>query len=213
MRFALLALLLVASPAHAGRPAGFQLAADTSYDYAVASDAALQVAAIGGAARYEPRHNYYLGDPILELDGSLGWATANRLAYSAALRFGTEGRMTFGELVNACDPCAWHRAGILTGVRVDGIADRIAAALTVPLDAYWYRQMSEHGWWLGAIGGVHVAVAGADRRLGWSGGLGVIVRDIHVTFAVEQRADATFAGVALTLTTTDRYDRSSGIPL
>jgi hypothetical protein len=203
------------------RPPKVMFTLGTSYEYAVASDASAgsspQLAMLDGAIRLHKDHNDYLGDLMLDAAGSVGWATDNQLAYAASLRAGTEMRFTVGELFNSCSPCAWHRAGILAGARVDAIGDRVPAAWTIPIDVYWYREMSSHVW-LGPVGGARFRVAGADRGFGWIAGIDVVADDwfggwgmfsprgVHVTVSAERIADATFVGLSLTVSTPDRYD-------
>src|SRR5262249_14957026 len=68
------------------RPMPIVLSLTSSYEYAVASDvmlgAAPQLALAGGSVRFERDHNEFLGDLMLDVGGSLGWATQNQLAYA-----------------------------------------------------------------------------------------------------------------------------------
>jgi hypothetical protein len=194
----------------------------TSYEYAVDADpmpgASPQLAMLDGAVRFRKGHNDWYGSPLLDLAGSVGWATDNQLAYKGALRIGTEEKFTVGQLFDMCSPCAYHRAGILTGVRVDAIGDRAPAAWQIPLDAYWYREMTR-GWWLGPVGGARFRFAGAERGIGWSAGIDVVASDlfggwdmlsprgVHFTVSAERIADATFVGLSVSVSTPDRYDR------
>jgi hypothetical protein len=226
LTLAALALGIGAPPAHAKvyliPPPPVMFTLSTVYEYAVASDASAgpspQLASLAGSVRFWKDHHEILGDLMLDAAGSVGWATDRQLAYSAALRIGTEGKFTVGQLIDACSPCAWHRAGILSGVRVDAIGDRVPAAWTVPLDAYWYREMTRH-LWLGPVGGARFRVAGAERVIGWSAGIDVVANDllggwgsfsprgVHVTVSAERIADVTFVGLSISVSTPDRYDR------
>ncbi|HEV7559534.1 MAG TPA: hypothetical protein VGO00_28855 [Kofleriaceae bacterium] len=220
-----LVLGIIAAPARAMiylvNPPRVMFTLGTSYQYAVDSDAfagrSPQLALLTGSVRLRNRHHEVLGDLMVDAAGSIGWATEGQLAYAASLRIGTEAKFTVGELINQCSPCAWHRAGFLSGVRVDAIGDRVPTAWTVPLDAYWYREMTRHVW-LGPVGGARFRVAGADRTIGWSAGIDVVANDlfggwrvfsprgVHITVSAERIADVTFAGVSISVSTPDRYD-------
>ncbi len=175
---------------------------------------------VGLDARWEGRRNEFIGDPIVAVDADVGVESGVRVPYAVSARIGTEMLWFAGSLVGACGPCSAHRTGILAGVRLDGDGARVPNAWTVPVDAYWYVPWPSDRIHLGAVGGVRVRFAGADRALGWTAGLDLAVphvlgsvmhpgrwRGFHVGVGVEQVADLTFLGLTVGVASGGRYDR------
>ncbi len=188
----------------------------TTYDYAV-DGSALQVATVQTRVRDNIPHNEVLGDLNYGLDGGLGWASGDHLAYNLSARIGDEMLWFAGVLTGDCNPCDAHRTGVSTGITVDAIGSYVHRAWTIPLDAYWYLPgpRTRH---LGLVGGVSWQFAGADRRLGWWAGLDLVKRnvfdgwgqfdprDMHVGVAVKRLAGETFVGVSFGISNMGRYD-------
>lgn len=164
-------------------------------------------AMLGAGIAWRGHHNYYVGDPIVALDGAVGLETDSRMPYRASVRFGSE--------------ASWHgamRTGGTIGLQLDGDGDRIDQSWTVPLDVYHYFPNNGHHVHIGVLGGLRPRVAGADRDLGWSAGLDVVAtrafskrsafrpRTVHVGAGLERVADVTFIGLTLAVTSWDRFD-------
>ncbi|HEY1553270.1 MAG TPA: hypothetical protein VGF94_00480 [Kofleriaceae bacterium] len=176
---------------------------------------------LGLGARWEGRHNEWIGDPIVAIDGRLGADSSGRVPYSAEARIGDEALWFAGTLTGICNPCSAHRTGILAGVRVDADGSRVGQAWTIPVDAYWYVPYpSNHGYHLGAVGGVAVRFAGADRGLGWNAGVDLAItrlvdgpasgfspHDWHVELGANHIADLTFIAITVGTSSPGRYDR------
>jgi hypothetical protein len=187
---------------------------DTRYD-AATDGTQLATAQLG--VRHNLRHNYYLGDINLGLDGGLGWVSGDRTAYSAAARIGTEMLWAAGILLGDCSPCHAHRTGVSTGLAIDAAGDRISRAWSIPFDAYWYHPTSRRAH-LGIVGGTSWAFAGADRGLGLRAGLDLVVRNVfdhhglfgprnvHIGAGVNRLAGMTFVGLTVGIANTGRYD-------
>ena len=169
--------------------------------------------------RWEGQHNAYLGDPIVAVDTSVGADSGGRVPYVAEARIGTEMLWFAGSAIGSCERCSGHRTGILTGVRLDGDGSRVPHAWTIPIDAYWYVPLDDHHLHVGAVGGVRVRFAGADRDLGWTAGLDLVVahtleygdwihrpNDWHLGLGVERFADLTFIAVTVGTSSAGRYN-------
>jgi hypothetical protein len=167
-------------------------------------------AMVGAGITWHGHHNYYLGDPLISLDGAAGLESDSRVPYRVAARLGDEGY--------------WHgamRTGATVGVQLDGDGDRIARSWTMPIDAYHYFPDLVSHIHLGVVGGLHPRIAGAERALGWAAGIDVVAtrafskrravrpRTIHVGAGVERLADVTFIGLTLAVTSADRFDDGS----
>jgi hypothetical protein len=164
-----------------------------------------QVGSTSADVQWTFEHNYYVGSPVLRVDGAVG-ASAGDLVYDAHLRLGTE--------VNAYPFHGGNgqpqRIGAVAGFGLDAIGSRIPQAWTVPIDAYWFVRSSPRTR-VGVIAGPRFAVAGADRGTGWRVSVDFAwrdiwqsspafgARDIHVRAAIESFADVTYAGLALSI--------------
>jgi hypothetical protein len=190
-------------------PPDIDLVVAAQYRHAVDHDAdkgsAPQVLDAATGVRWTFPHNYYVGSPVLEVDGALG-AAAGDLVYDAHVRLGTE-----------VDAYPFHggsgeaqRLGVVAGFGLDAIGSRIPRAWTVPVDAYWFVRSSE-GTRVGVIAGPRFAVAGADRGFGWRAGVDFAwrdvwdhspsfgPRDIHIRVSMESFADVIYGGVSLSV--------------
>lgn len=196
---------------------GVDVAFGVVYQYAAAQHAEPAVAARGApdedaplgsvvAARTElhwhGRMNPRIGVPLVVVSGSLGWADPARVAYDAHLRLGSELAFRDGHIA--------YRVGGTAGIGVDAIGDRIAPALTVPVDGYFYAGPQRSSLRFGVLGGPRFGLT-SDRGIGWRGALGLIVRDVwhtseddfhalrdvHLEVGIERIADATFIGLTL----------------
>ena len=174
---------------------------------------------IGFGARWEGRHNEYIGDSIVALDAHVGADSGRRVAYAAEARIGTEMLWFAGEMIGNCSPCSGHRTGILAGVRLDADGSRVPRAWTIPVDAYWYVPWGHEHLHIGAVGGARVRFAGADRALGWTAGLDVVLAhklqygdrptrptDWHVEVGVERVADLTLVALTVGTASAGRYN-------
>lgn len=205
-------------------PPAIMWQADASGAAAVASGSGDHPAreALDIGVRWNGRHNPYIGDPIVALDGGAGLESGARVPWGASARVGTEMLWFAGGLVGDCSPCSGHRTGVLAGVRVDADASRVPRAWTVPIDAYWYVPWLGRQVHPGVVGGVRVRFAGADRALGWTAGLDfaapealgrgawVLPHDLHVGLSAVRIADLTFLALTLGMSSQDRYDRAHG---
>jgi hypothetical protein len=167
--------------------------------------------------RWEPGHFGYFADPIVALDGAIGVDSSLRTAYAVSARIGLEDLWDPGNLLNMCaHGCHAQRWGALAGIQLDGEGARIPFAWTIPLDGYYYvGHFGNHGH-VGLLGGVRFRVAGADRAVGWSGGLDFVTNafggvspfaphDLHIGVGVERVSDVVFVGLTLAIASMDRY--------
>lgn len=208
-------------PRSGGSPSDFVLAVATDYAVAVDRDSAqgpLQRALLDAELRWTPRHNYYLGDPIVALSGGAGWATADRVPFDVSARIGTQMDWFPGQLFGCANGCRAQLTGVLIGVRLDAVGERVPSTWTVPVDAFWYFPGNRVR--IGIDGGVRWRLAGTDRALGWSAGLNFVARgafpgmsviaprDVHVRWHIERLADTIMIGVSFGTSSSDRYDRA-----
>lgn len=168
------------------------------------TDDVTHVASVGAGVRSIRDHNRWLGSPILGLDGSIGTADGDELAYSAFLRLGSQVSWHPFSNGNA------HTMGVLAGLGIDRIGAQIERAWTVPVDAFWYGKVGSD-YRLGIGGGPRFTVGGADRSLGWRAGVDLVkrdltadlhwlgLRDVGINLGVERISDATFVGVTLAI--------------
>jgi hypothetical protein len=187
------------------------------YRHAVAHDemngAAPLVGTFTTGVRYRLRHNYFVGTPVLGIDGAVG-PSSEGLAYEAHVRLGSEATMY------PFDNGHGQRIGFSAGFGVDAVGSRIERAWTVPVDVYWYVRASRDAR-VGVVAGPRFAVAG-DRDIGGRVGLDFVLRDvwdinhplaprdIHVRAGAEQMGDVTFVGVSLAIATRGRFGFHSG---
>ncbi|HTR54980.1 MAG TPA: hypothetical protein VMJ10_30050 [Kofleriaceae bacterium] len=174
---------------------------------------------VGGGLRWEGEHNYYVGDPIVAVDASVGADSSGRVPYAVEARVGTEMLWAAGMALGTCHRCSAHRTGILAGVRLDADGSRVPQAWTIPIDAYWYVPWPGDHVHVGAVGGVAARFAGDDRPLGWNAGVDFVVslplRDIsrpvmphgwHARLGIERVADLTFVGLTIGTASAGRYN-------
>jgi len=198
--------------------------ADATAKAAVASSASDHpvLGLVGLGVRWEGRHNYYIGDPIIAIDATVGADSAGRVPYAAEARIGTEMLWFAGMMTGNCSPCSGHRTGILAGVRLDADGSRVPQAWTIPFDAYWYAPWNNGHLHIGPVGGLRVRFAGADRALGWTAGLDFVFArklqygdrptrptDWHVELGVERVADLMFVGLTVGTASAGRYNADS----
>jgi hypothetical protein len=211
-----LAMIQPAYPPEPPPPAGgpdleLKLAAD--FRYAGAREGAptdpAHIAALRTDLRWNLPHNYYLGTPVLRLDGGVGWTRGEGLAYAAHARLGLT--WIFWPVNGHA-----HHAGLVGGFGADALGDLVPRAWTVPLEAFYYVRTSQRTR-MGLLGGPTFAVVGAERPLGWSGALDLVwrealghewrfaPRDLDLALAVHRLSRMTFVGVSVGVTGRDRY--------
>lgn len=156
------------------------------------------------------KHNYYVGSPVVRLDGAAGWMTGGNAAYAAHLQIGSQVNL------RRANVSGLHLIGATAGIGIDAIGDRIPRAWTIPVDAYWHYHVGS-GPGFGVITGPRFAVAGADRGLGWRGALEIVLRnarssghvltprDVRLELGVEHVADATFLQLAIGVAARSRF--------
>ena len=169
-------------------------------------------------ARWDNPHDRGIGDSIVAIDADVGRDASGNVPYALSARLGAETPFEPCKLIESCHSSAAHLAGIVAGVAIDADGPRIPPAWLFPVDAHWYRQFGDD-LFIGAVGGVSVRFAGADRPLGWHAGLDLFVtnaftgvrhligpRNWHVGVGVERQGDVTFLGVTIGIRSAGRYD-------
>lgn len=159
-----------------------------------------------GSARWDGEQMNWFGRSIVGLTGGVGWAEGGHLAYDAHAQLGTQVGFRSRKLS--------HHTGVVAGVGLDAIGDLVERAWTVPVDGFYYvGKPAEGSLRFGVTGGPRFAFAGADRGVGWHGGVAVIardvwgsgaaraLRDVRLELAFDRLADVSMLGLSLTLAT------------
>jgi hypothetical protein len=196
---------------------------DIAASYAVAVDdhdagMPFQIGLVGASLRRLTTHSDCCGVPYVELDAAIGAAypTATDvvargaiatdrtpLAYDAHVKLGSRLKFWPG-------PGSYHVAGVSAGIGVDRSGARIARAVTVPIDLWYRRHLSEN-----ALAGVHGGprFAFGDRGTGWTAGVDAVInnlfvsntdagydwapRDLKLSVDVSRLADLVFVGASI----------------